>query len=317
LQAFAEYAVPLGNDAQITLRGGRQMVSLGSERLVGTRYGTHVPLAFDGARGIISVGKAKISLLALRPVAPGPGSFDDHRSRTKSLWGAYAVLPDLDLYYLGYRNTAAHFGTRHGTETHHSIGARYHGNRDAWHRNIEGIAQFGQFAGGSIGTWTLATEIGRRLPDLPLHPDATVRLNIISGDTNPADRRLGTFNTMFLIGKYFGELSPFGPYNIVSLNPSLGMALGHGVSASIAGMTYWRYTSADGIYDIPGNLTRAPVTAQSRFIGKQVEASLAWQVTPELELSTSLSAFAPGGFIRETGAAHTITLLSFESNFPF
>jgi hypothetical protein len=51
LQGFAE--VDLG---PLTLRGGRQMVSLGTERLVGTRYGPNTPLAFDGARLLVRAG---------------------------------------------------------------------------------------------------------------------------------------------------------------------------------------------------------------------------------------------------------------------
>ena len=35
------------------LRGGREQMSLGTERLVGTRYGPNVPLAYDGGRVIV------------------------------------------------------------------------------------------------------------------------------------------------------------------------------------------------------------------------------------------------------------------------
>ncbi|MFD1952127.1 alginate export family protein [Sphingomonas arantia] len=309
--------------AGVTVRGGRQMLSLGTERLVGTRYGPNVPLAFDGLRGLVSLRGATISLLAVRPVAAGTRSFDDRRFRGKALWGAYMTVPavgagsGLDLYYLGYRNRAATFGERTGREVRHSVGARLFGGAAGWHWNIEGVAQFGRFAGGRIAAWTLGSEVGRSFPDAPLTPDAVLRVNIVSGDRRAGDGRLGTFNALFPKGKYFGELSPVGPTNIVSVNPRVAMAIGSGVSASLAGMAYWRYARADGVYDIPGQLIRAPGTATARFIGREVEASLAWQATPELELSTSLSAFAPGGFIRQTGPAKTITMLGLESNFRF
>ena len=47
LQAFAKTSVPLGTGA-LSLQGGRQEISFGTERLLGTRYGPHVPLSFDG-----------------------------------------------------------------------------------------------------------------------------------------------------------------------------------------------------------------------------------------------------------------------------
>jgi hypothetical protein len=312
LQGFAE--VDLG---PVTLRGGRQMLSLGTERLIGTRYGPNVPLAFDGVRGIVRAGSATISLLAVAPVAPRLGSFDDRTSPTKRLWGAYVVLPGLDLYYLGYRNRTAQFGDRAGRELRHSFGARVYGARDNWHWNVEGVAQFGRFADGPIFAWTLGTELGRTLPNLPFAPDAVLRFNVISGDGHAGDRRLGTFNALFPKGKYFGELSPVGPYNLINLNPRIAGTLGGGVSASIAGSAYWRYATADGVYDIPGNLLRAPGTSRARFIGKQVEGTIAWQATAELELSASLSFFEAGRFLRETGAPRPIRMIGLESNFRF
>lgn len=328
LQGFVDVrlgAAETGNAVAtgVTLRAGRQMLSLGTERLVGTRYGPNVPLAFDGFRGLISLDGATISLLAVRPVRPGTRSFDDTRSRAKSLWGTYITLPaiavssSLDLYYLGYRNTAATFGNRTGSELRHSIGARVFGAAGNWHWNVEGVAQFGRFAEQRIKAWTLGSEVGRSFPDAPLAPDAVLRVNIVSGDKRPDDDHLGTFNALFPKGKYFGELSPVGPTNIISANPRVSMTFGSGITASLAGMAYWRYSRADGVYDIPGNLIRAPGTATARFIGKEAEVTLAWQASPELELSSSLSAFVPGPFIRQTGVAKMITMLGFESNFRF
>lgn len=312
LQGFGE--VDLGG---VTVRAGRQMLSLGTERLVGTRYGPNVPLAFDGARADIAIGRAKVSLLAARPVQPGRDSFDDAGSKAKALWGVYASLPELDVYYLGYRNRLASFGGITGREVRHSIGLRSHGARDDWHWNIEGVAQFGHFEGRKIAAWTLAAEVGRSFPALAFAPDATLRFNIVSGDGKAGDGKTGTFNAFFPKGKYFGELSPVGPTNIINLNPRIGGTLGGGVSASIGANAYWRTRAADGVYDVPGNLIRGAGSSKARFIGGEAEATIAWQATPEWELSTSLSAFAPGAFIRETGPAKTIVMLGLESNFRF
>jgi hypothetical protein len=293
------------------------MLSLGTERLVGTRYGPNVPLAFDGARADVTIGRARISLLHMRPVQPGRGSFDDATSHDKALWGAYATLPELDIYYLGYRNRLARFGGQVGREVRHSIGLCSHGVRGDWHWNVEGVAQFGHFEGQRIAAWTVGTEVGRNFPTLPTAPDATLRVNVVSGDSRTGDGKIGTFNALFPKGKYFGELSPVGPTNIINVNPRTSGTLGGGVSFSLAAMAYWRYRIADGVYDIPGNLIRPANGSTARFIGKEAEAAIAWQATPEWELSASLSAFMPGAFIRQTGAAKTITMLGLESNFRF
>jgi hypothetical protein len=144
----------------------------------------------------VRLGKAKVNLFAVKPVTPGPGSFDDKTSSTKALWGAYGSIPRLDLYYLGFRNRTAHFGGVPGREERHTIGARYYGASRGWHWNVEAAAQFGNFAGQRIRAWTLGTEVAA-LTGLPLSPDATMRFNIVSGDTHKGDDTLGTFNAMF------------------------------------------------------------------------------------------------------------------------
>lgn len=316
LQGFAEVSAPVGGGA-VVLRAGRQLMPLGSERLVGARYGPNIPLAFDGVRADLHAGSAKVSVFRVEPVRAGPGAFDDKALSAKALWGAYATLPNLDLYYLGFRHRGATFGGQTGDEHRDSFGVRSFGHVDDWRWNLEGLVQTGHFDGRKIRAWTVGSEGGRRFPGAPLSPDVTVRFNVVSGDTNPADGKLGTFNALFPKGKYFGELSPIGPYNIVSLNPSVALDLGHNVTLALSAMAYWRYARTDGIYDVPGGLIRGPGGSRARFIGKEAEATLDWRATPELELSASLSAFDPGAFIRETGPAETIGMFGLEANFRF
>lgn len=327
LQGFADVRLGVETGSTqgfgVTLRAGRQMLSLGTQRLVGNRYGPNVPLVFDGVRALVSLPGASVSMIAARPVQAATGSFDDDGSRTRKLDGVYATLPaiglssGLDVYWLGYRNAVARFGGHSGAEDRDSFGTRVFGESAGWSWNVEAVYQRGRFAGNRISAWTLGSEVGRRFAHLLFAPVAMLRVNIVSGDGRQDDGRLGTFNAMFPRGKYFGELSPIGPYNIVSVNPQVALTLGDKVSVGLAGMAYWRYSAEDGIYDVPGNLIRAPGDATARYIGKQAEATLAWQATPELELSTSISAFDPGSFIRQTGRARTIAMLGLETNFRF
>ena len=316
LQGFAEVAIPAG-EAEVVVRAGRQLMPLGSERLVGARYGPNIPLAFDGVRADFHVGGAKASVFSVAPVRAGPGAFDDKAVSAKALWGAYATLPNLDLYYLGFRHRGADYGGQTANEHRDSFGVRSFGRRDDWRWNVEGVVQTGRFDGRKIRAWTVGSEAGRRFPATRFRPDVTVRFNVVSGDTDPADGKLGTFNALFPKGKYFGELSPVGPYNMVSLNPGVALDLGDNVTLGVSAMGYWRYARADGVYDVPGGLIRGPGGSRARFIGKEVEATLDWQATPELELSASASVFTPGAFIRETGPAETIGMVGVEANYRF
>jgi hypothetical protein len=44
---------------------------------------------------------------------------------------------------------------------------------------------------------------------------------------------------------------------------------------------------------------------------------LAWQATPELNVTVSASAFDPGAFIRKTGPARTISMVGAAVNYRF
>ena len=316
LQAFADVTLPLG-ETRINLRGGRELLSLGTERLIGTRYGPNVPLAFDGLRAIMRYRGLTLDLLRVRPAQPGRASFDDRASRSKRLSGAYASGPGLDAYWLDYRNDRAVFASGAGAERRTSIGLRGFGTRGDWHWNIEGIVQRGRFATQRIRAWSVGSEVGYAFSATRLKPTLTMRLNIVSGDRKAGDATLGTFNALFPKGKYFGELSPVGPYNIVNANPGVALDLGGGVSAGLMAEAYWRYARGDGVYDVPGTLIRAPGTSRARAVGKQIEALIGWQATPELALSASLSAFDAGAFLRETGPARTIVMIGLEANYRF
>ncbi|MEN3746205.1 alginate export family protein [Sphingomonas sp. HF-S3] len=322
LQAFADVRLPLGSHATLTLRGGRELVALGSERLVGLRYGPNVPQAFDGVRGMLDIGSVRIDAFDLRPVAVGPGNFDDRTSPTRALRGVYATLPlaagaKADLYWLRYRDRVARFQGANGEERRDTFGARLWGRNGGLAWNWEAMLQRGRFQGEAIRAWSIASETSYTWPRLAFAPRLRLRANIASGDRNPADGVLGTFNAMFPKGKYFGELSPIGPRNIVNLHPSMDFDLGGGVTAEIAGIAYWRASRGDGIYDVPGQLIRGPGGSRARHIGNQIEASMSWQATPTLSFSASASLFSAGRFVRETGPDEPIRMIAGEAMLRF
>lgn len=318
LQGFADVRIPLGGANSLTLRSGRELVALGSERLVGIRYGPNIPQAFDGVRAIADIGPVRVDAFHLRPVAIGAGDFDDRTSKTRQLDGLYATIKPtkdigIDAYWLDYKNEAARFAGRTGLETRNTFGLRFFGNRGDLGWNWEAMLQRGRFDGDRIRAWSLATETAWSFPEARLKPRLRLRANIASGDRDATDDRLGTFNALFPKGKYFGELSPIGPRNIVNLHPSVDFDLGKGVTIELVAARFWRESRGDGIYDIPGALIRPAGGSDARHIGDQIEISAGWRASALLSFTASLSAFRPGAFIRDTGPARTIHMIGAEA----
>ena len=194
-----------------------------------------------------------------------------------------------------------------------TFGLRFFGKRGNFGWNWEAMLQRGLFDGDPIRAWSLATETAWSVPEAPLNPRLRLRANIASGDRDPADHKLGTFNALFPKGKYFGELSPIGPRNIMNLHPSVDFDLGKGVTVELVVARFWRESRGDGIYDIPGGLIRPAGDSDARHIGDQIEISAGWQASALLSFSASLSAFRSGAFIRDTGPARTIHMVGAEA----
>jgi hypothetical protein len=168
-----------------------------------------------------------------------------------------------------------------------------------------------------VEAWGTGGKVGRRFPRIRLQPEITTTLDVISGDGDPDDSRLGTFNPLFPKGSYFAAQSPVGPRNLIHLQPSATIHAHRDVALSLTGIAYWRQSTGDGIYAIPGFLVRSGRGSDARFIGKQIEVAVAWQATPELNLSASVGAFDPGRFIRDTGPARTMRVVGVMANFRF
>lgn len=112
-------------------------------------------------------------------------------------------------------------------------------------------------------------------------------------------------------------LSQIGPRNLIHGRPSTTVHPHKDVAVSLIGVAYWRESTRDGIYAIPGFLVRSDQDSDARFIGKEIELAASWQATPKLNLTGSISAFDPGPFIRDTGSARFIRMVGAQATFRF
>jgi hypothetical protein len=324
LQAFVEVELDLANGTSLRASAGRKLLSLGAGRFVSTRYGPGIPQAFDGFDASVAGRTHRVTAFYFRPVDTSPGNFDDRGSRRHSTWGIYATqyLGDgqsfgVDTYYLGFRDRRAVYDQGAGRQSLHTFGARVFGDTGSWFWNVEGALQRGSFAGQLSSAWGVASEIGYRTSAIALKPEFGLDADIVSGDRDPDDPRLQTFNPMFPNGKYLGALTPVGPRNLIHVRPSAAIHPRGDMQVSLTAAAFWRQSTGDGVYAIPGILLRSGSGSKARYIGMQLELAASWQATPELNLSASTSVFDPGSFVRNTGPARLIKLVSVMANYRF
>ena len=310
LQGFIEQSFRAG-DGDLQIRAGRQEVSLGSSRLISIRESPNIRRAFDGVRASWSLHSgARIDAFALRPVSPEGGGFDDDSSSAQTFWGLYgtADVPGVaglkaDLYYLGLRREDAVFTQGRATELRHSVGFRLFGERDRADWNVEGVWQWGSFGDASIRAWTVSADLGYRWADIALSPRFGIKMDAISGDSNPADRRLGTFNPLFPKLPYFSEANLATPANLLDVQPSVTLDVAPQAKLSLSWNALWKQERADAFYAPPLSPVAGTAHSQGRAIGTQTSLALDWQLSKRLGLGAAYVHFDPWGVTRKAGGS--------------
>lgn len=322
-QAFLEFRGTVHESIDAKLRGGRQEMFFGSERLVAVREGPSVRRRFDAVRLDVVSEWSKSTAVVGYLTENEQGVFTDGANEDVALWGVYnefspAMVPtSFDIYYLGFRGREATYVQGTGRELRHSVGLRVHGARGPADWNWEGVVQWGTFGRADILAWTLATETGYRFDGFPFRPRIFLSANAASGDKNPDDSDLETFNPLFPRGNYFSHIALLGPRNFLNLHPGIALELTDTFVFTLDTNFFWRMETSDGLYGPPGNELRGEGETDTRFVGTAVSASIDWDVNRYLFLGAIYTHVLPGGFIDRTGPSREIDFVELTARLRF
>lgn len=322
-QAFLEFRGTVHEGVDARLRGGRQEMSFGSERLVAVREGPSVRRRFDAVRLDIETAWGKSTAIAAYLTENEQGVFTDGANEDIALWGVYnefspARAPtSFDIYYLGFRDREATYVQGTARELRHSVGVRVHGAHGPADWNWEGVIQWGTFGSADILAWTLATDTGFRLESLPFRPRIFLSANAASGDKNPNDSDLETFNPLFPRGNYFSHIALVGPRNFLNLHPGIEFELTESFVFTLDTNVFWRMETSDGLYGPRGNELRGEGTSNTRFVGTAISASIDWDINRYLFLGAIYTHVVPGGFIDRSGLSREIDFVELTARFRF
>jgi hypothetical protein len=312
-QAFLDVKVNFGKEGSLVLRSVRQELFYGSQRIISVREGPNVRQSFDGFRGMVRTGDIRVDVFATKPVQTNRYVFDDGTDNNRGLWGLYSVLPlpvipkgNIDLYYLGYHNAEASFNQGTASETRHSVGTRLWRTAMPIDYNFEFIYQWGRFGNGDIRAWTAASDTGYTFGSLPFRPRFGLKADITSGDRDPKNPNLQTFNPLFPKGAYFSENGLLGPLNHIDINPSVDLHFAKDLTLTVNWDFFWRQSINDGLYNSGLALVRSSHNSTARYVGSQPQAQLQWNIDRHLTFIAIYAHFIAGPFLRETGPAKDV-----------
>ena len=323
-QLFADVRVPFDEKDSLTLRVGRQELSFGTQRLVSVRESPNVRQSFDGARATLRWNEWQFDAFATRPVETKTGVFDDGPDPHSKFWGFYSVAPfpllaggKADFYYLGVERDSARFDQGTARELRHSIGTRLWGNHSGWDWNFEFVYQFGTFGDGHISAWTAASDTGYTFAHAPWTPRLGLKADVTSGDRNPNDKDLQTFNPLFPKGAYFSETALIGPQNHIDVHPGIELHPTRTVTLNADADFFWRESTHDGVYNVGQTVARSDGNGGSSYIGSQATAQIEWRLQRHLTWTANYAHFFAGAFLHENPPDKDVNYFSTWITFRF
>ncbi len=307
LQAFVDMRAPLVDDSTLTLRGGRQSLLFGKQRLVSPLPWANAMRAWDGVTAIAESPKFQATAFLTQFVPVQKYSFNDV-NRAVDFAGVYATRKPVDggtgfdLYGLWLHRDAAAFNGTAGDEERYTVGARAFVPPQAgqFDYDAEAAVQLGDVGGRDIEAWMVALQVGRVFAG-DLKPRAWVGLDYASGDQR-AGGRVQTFNQLFPLGHAFlGYIDAVGRQNVVDASAGLSISLTDTIKAGVDGHAFWLADRSDALYDAGGNVLRAGGTARTSFVGYEVDLTATWQANRNLGVLLGLSWFGAGGMLEDSG----------------
>ncbi len=319
-QAFFDYKIFSGEKRSLTIRAGRQEIEIGAGRLVSVSEGLNVRRSFDAIRATYTQGKWRASGLFAKLVATNGGFFDDAPLNQQTFWGAGLVRarPEakggFSFSYLGLDRKSARFNQGTGREIRQTFVGRIWGGFKKFDYNYELIRQTGTFGAGRIRAWAMATETGFALSS---KTRIALRANATSGDRNPLDKNLQSFNPLFPGTAYSGAIALVGPTNIFDLSPTVQFNLTKKTTLIVDSAFYWRQNLNDGLYGINVNLQRISNLSRARFVGGLPSARFDYRINRHWTWTARYSHFFVGRFLRETPPAEAVDYFTTWTTFRF
>jgi len=324
-QAFVQYSsnkAPV--DGRTVIRIGRQELTIGSSRLIAASQGLNVKRSFDGISGRHSRGKWAAAGAVARLVKIVPGAFDDPPDPAQDFWGVAVVRrhtmvsgSTLGAYYLGVDRKLSQYAQGIGPESRHTFGLKIAGSAGRFDVNNDLIVQAGTFAGLPVRAWAVSSSTGYRVGSGKIRPRISISLNAASGDADPNDQRLESFNPLFPGTSFSGIVGLFGPTNLFDVTPSIQAPLRRNLLLAFESPFYTRMSSGDGLYAIDLRLLIPPGSNKALYVGANPGIIVSWQPYPHVGIVGAVTRFLPGAFLSDSIVAGGFSFYSTAITYRF
>jgi hypothetical protein len=309
-QAFVAVTEPLAAGV-MTIRIGRQENGFDLQRFLSVRDGPNVRQAYDGATVAYARGPWRFIALYTDPVQNrNQRAFDDYSSPRLSfgilrIERKFGSSSSLSAYVGRYTQDSARFPSASGNERRYLVDVRVAGSGGGFDWDAEAMAQSGSIGAQAVRAWATGAIVGRKFESVPLSPRLSLQIDAASGDGNPADDQLGTFNPLFPSGYYFSQAGYTTYANLVHVKAGLGLTPGPRLHLSAGGGSEWRATVADAIYTLPDTPVLNTAGRGGHYVGAYGQVRADCALTSHVGLALELVHFWAGPTLVSAGGHDT------------
>jgi hypothetical protein len=296
---------------------------------------------FDGGGGWFENGRRRFEVFVTRPRIPVPDMFsrrDDDTIfsgliYTTSFVRRPAIAPgstaagretriNLQPYVLHIAREDVTFVQGTADEHRFTFGLLAYGDvgSTGFDFEYEGMYQYGRYYprgdSGTIHAHSTTIELGYRLPTLPFMPRPFASFDYASGDDDPFDNTLGTFDPLYpLAYAFWGFHAAFDRKNFSTFGLHLDAVLRRNVFLRTNYFpALWRPEVNDGYYNTFNQLIRRPepqsrgrgfpeLSEASHNLGNQWDFGVAWLPTHHVLIYGTYLRFNAGQFFEDTQTA--------------
>lgn len=304
------------SDFNVTL--GRQILSYGDERLIGSFDWNNFGRTFDAVKLHLAPAKGwSLDAFASSVVVIDNDEFNTsdlfngnstHRDQVFSgLYLSTATLCPLgsttDFYVLQLHEDSLLGGTDFVT-----LGTRLKANvakTGGWDFESEMAVQTGEVRGRDLGAFAGHWGFGRVWTNAAWKPRLFAEYNFATGDDNAADGDVGTFQNLFPTNhKFYGYMDLFSWQNLH--NPALSFAVkpSDATKLQLDFHGFWLADTSDAWYRANGITQVRPITpGGDSFVGTELDLTASWKVQAHLSFLAGYSHFFTGDYAKASGAA--------------
>lgn len=308
---FVEGTFASETDHAVTIRGGRQEMLFGAQRLISPLDWWSTRRTFDGLAVIARSARTATTLFGMRPVGHDPHDIDKSLEE-QTFWGVYSTFKPsaghvVDAYGLVLEDSrdlhASEAGPK-GELERQTYGLRYDFRGESgWLAETEWALQRGDFGGDDLSAWFGSATFGYKWKEARWKPRLTMGLDAASGDDDPADGDRGTFDPMFPDGHAFlGSMDLVGRSNVKAARLEFEAFPASRFKWSTTLHRFWLFDDQDALYDAGGKAIRRDATgASGDDVGTEVDMLFAYTFETHHWVGFEICRWWSGDFVEATG----------------